>query len=204
MSHVVFEGAPMARDTFLEWLTMGHASDAIARLRYRTEPDLPLFSYAQQAAIVNSIRSNQNPGTKLANKKALRETLRVQKREEHAKHVEEQKRKMDMRKAKLEVKMAAAANASLETEGEATSGEIDTENGEAAPAVTGSGEIAPTEADEGEEDADAEKTGLAVTGAAPAQTGNDSDGETDRAEDGHAHMASAENTNGAERENKAG
>ncbi|KAF7376532.1 p-loop containing nucleoside triphosphate hydrolase protein [Mycena sanguinolenta] len=60
MSHVVFEGAPMARDAFLEWLSVGQASDAIARLRYRTEPDLPPFSHVEQANITNNIRKSNS------------------------------------------------------------------------------------------------------------------------------------------------
>ncbi len=38
MSHVVFEGQPMTRDAFFEWIRVGDASTAIARLRYRQEP----------------------------------------------------------------------------------------------------------------------------------------------------------------------
>ncbi|KAJ7267579.1 hypothetical protein B0H12DRAFT_1068002 [Mycena haematopus] len=161
MSHVLFEGAPMARDAFLEWLTVGHASDAIARLRYRTEPDLPPFSHAEQARIVNNIRHNkiQQPGE--INKKALREMLQVRKREERARE----------------------AGRGGKTEDGSEEGEVGSEDGEVALVVTESGEIAPAETDR-EEDGDAERN----EEAAPLSIGNDGDAEVDKREGSHAQM----------------
>ncbi|KAJ6594372.1 hypothetical protein B0H19DRAFT_1095205 [Mycena capillaripes] len=59
MSHVVHDGQPMSRDAFLDWVTYGDASNALARLRYSRDPDTPAFTYAEQGAIVKRIRANE-------------------------------------------------------------------------------------------------------------------------------------------------
>ncbi|KAF8199870.1 hypothetical protein K438DRAFT_1966227 [Mycena galopus ATCC 62051] len=201
MSHVVFEGQPMAREAFYDWLTIGNASDAIARLRYRTEPDLPPFSYAEQEDIVKRIRENQVPGEQSAKKKAAREALRERRRAEHEKHLQDQIRKKDRR-----AEMSALRAKELEMQGgeaEATATEaalsvaeaahVETENGVTASVEGNDGET-PREEGESVEAADAEAAQVETESGetAPlAESGKGDDGEavlveTEKEQDGEA------------------
>ncbi|KAF7357771.1 p-loop containing nucleoside triphosphate hydrolase protein [Mycena venus] len=120
MSHVIFEGEPMQRDALFEWLTGAEASNAIARLRYRQEPDFPPFTYAEQEVIVTRIRNHKLPGEKIARKNAQREAMWIRKKEEAA-HQREELAKHDdasgrnkMAAKRLETAKATRAKVGLE------------------------------------------------------------------------------------------
>ncbi|KAJ7021046.1 hypothetical protein C8F04DRAFT_274739 [Mycena alexandri] len=61
MRHVLRDGKPILRDEFFEFLSMGDASNALARLRTTDEQDPVIFTYAEQAAILKRIERNKLP-----------------------------------------------------------------------------------------------------------------------------------------------
>ncbi|KAK6997089.1 hypothetical protein R3P38DRAFT_3067381 [Favolaschia claudopus] len=70
INRVLFDGKPMERDAFFDWLSVGDVSDAMARLRYGKGPDITPFSYSNLTAIVGRILANKPPGEENMKKKA--------------------------------------------------------------------------------------------------------------------------------------
>ncbi|KAJ7347096.1 hypothetical protein DFH08DRAFT_870242 [Mycena albidolilacea] len=133
MSHVVLEGKPMVRDAFFEWLSVGEASNAIARIRYRANADYPPFSYEEQVDVVKRIRINEGPGEKMAAKKAIAEEARARRREAHENQIAAHKRERELRELKARQKLEAE-------EAARENGEADIEAGDATPVESEKGE----------------------------------------------------------------
>ncbi|KAJ7873865.1 hypothetical protein B0H14DRAFT_2719037 [Mycena olivaceomarginata] len=185
MSHVVLEGRPMARDAFFEWLSVGEASNAIARIRYRANgvvsaqrhrltnqpilsQDYPPFSYEEQLDVIKRIRISEGPGEKMAAKKAIAEEARARRREAHENLIAAHKQKRELRELKARQKLEAE-------EAARENGEADTETGEATPVESEKGENRE------------------------AEIGKEEDGEVDGGK-----IAGRENEGGAQHDDKAG
>ncbi|KAJ7497734.1 hypothetical protein FB451DRAFT_242005 [Mycena latifolia] len=104
MADIIYEGEPMSRDAFFEWLTVGDASNALARLRYGSGTNVEPFSFDEQTAIVKRIRKNATPWETAARIAAAQAANAVRKITYMKERRELKRLRREGKKAKMELK----------------------------------------------------------------------------------------------------